>query len=181
MAEEKMVPFSQAVRMLTTGFEWEAGLFVETYRELKARYGQDVAKEVLGRGMYRAGLRLGKEARALAGSLDPKGMAQAWDVLYGMGTQEAERVDGERFIIRGQGCAALNLMRRWGLSDDEIRFLSDAYCSGDLGHAEGFNEQMYFQHTTRLARSDDYCTWDFSTTPLEPSPSAVQVTGLKDE
>ncbi len=183
MAEERLVPMSQAARMLLTGFEWESGLFVETFRELESRYGRDVAKEVLGRAMYRAGVRLGREARELTENHDADGMAKAWDVLYGMGTQEAEQLDSGRFVVRSGegGCATLNLMRRWGLAEDEIRFLCDAYCCADVGHAEGFNEQMHFQHTTRIACGDDCCTWDFSMTPQEPSPSAVDVAPFKDK
>lgn len=182
MAEDRTVPLSAAGRMLMTGFEWEAGLFVETFRELESRYGRDVAKQVLGRAMYRAGLRLGQEARQLTETRDAKGMAEAWDVLYGMGSKEAGQLNSGRFVVHSAegGCAAVNLMRRWGLEDD-IRFLCDAYCCADVGHAEGFNEQMHFQHTARIVRGDDHCTWDFSMTPQEPSPSAVDVALFRDE
>ena len=107
--EEKMVPMSQAVRMLTTGFEWESGLFIEVYNELSERIGKEDAKEVVAKAMYRTGLRLGEEARELVDTNDTIGMAKAWDIIYGMGTDAAERLDKERFIIRGQGCAAFNL------------------------------------------------------------------------
>jgi len=177
---EPMVPLSQAVRMLTTGFEWEAGLFVETYRELCRRLGREVAKEILGRAMYRAGVRLGQEARAFGPAGGPRGMAAAWDVIYGMGTKEAERLDDKRFIIRGTNCGAYELMKRWGLSAEEIRFLADAYCAGDVGHAEGFGGgEMHFQHTCRQMRGDSCCVWDFSTEPQEPSPAAVPTEDLK--
>jgi hypothetical protein len=171
--EEKMVPFSQAVRMLTTGFEWEAGLFIETYKILCEVLSKEEAKEIMGKAMYRAGLKLGKEASELVDREDVVGMAQAWDVIYGMGTAEAEQLDDQRFIIRGQNCAAFNLFRRWGESDRDIRDFCDAYCAGDMGHAEGFGEKIHFQHTNRLMRGDDCCVWDFSMQPQEPDVAAV--------
>jgi L-2-amino-thiazoline-4-carboxylic acid hydrolase len=178
---EKMVPFSQAARMLTTGFEWEAGLFIETYKILTSILSKEEAKEILGKAMYRAGLKLGEEARGLVDRGDVVGMAQAWDVIYGMGTEAAERLDDERFIIRGQNCAAFNLFRRWGVSDQEIRDFCDAYCAGDMGHAEGFGGKVHFQHTSRLMRGDDCCVWDFSMEPQMPHAAAVPKDNLLDE
>jgi hypothetical protein len=180
--ESKMVPMSQALRMLTTGFEWEAGLFIEVYKELSERLGKEAAKEVLAKAMYRTGLKLGEEARALADSNDTIGMARAWDVIYGAGTDAAEVLDKDRFIIRGQGCAAFDLFQRWGVPDEEIRFFADAYCVGDVGHAEGFGgEEMDFQHTHRLMRGDEYCIWDFSMEPLEPAEGAAKKPALDEE
>jgi len=177
---EKMVPFSQAGRMLTTGFEWEAGLFIETYKLLSERYSKEEAKEILGKAMYRAGKNLGREARGMVDRGDPIGMAQAWGVIYGMGADAAERLDEERLIFRAQNCAALNLFLRWGISMEEAKYLGDAYCAGDVGHGEAFSEQMHFQHTCRLMHGDDCCIWDFSVTPQEPSEAAVPTASLKD-
>lgn len=178
--KERMVPFSQAVRMLTTGFEWEAGLFIETFKLLSQRLSREEARQLLKQAMYNAGRRLGSEARQLVQREDVIGMAQAWDVIYGMGSKEAERLDEEHFIIRGQNCAAYNLFKRWGVSEEEIRFLCDAYCAGDVGHAEGFGEVLHFQHTKRLMRGDDCCIWDFSMSPQEPSQGAVNTDDLKE-
>lgn len=179
--EEKMVSMSWAVRMLTTDFEWESGLLIEAYNELSGRIGKEAAKEVVAKAMYRTGLRLGEEARELVDTNDTIGMARAWDIIYGTGTDAAELLDKERFIIRGQGCAAFNLFKRWGISDDEIRFLADAYCIGDVGHAEGFGgKEMDFQHTSRLMRGDDFCEWDFAMGELEQAEGAVTKPGLKE-
>lgn len=53
--EEKMVPMSHAVRMLTTGFEWEAVLFIEVYMELSGIIDKEAAKNVLTKARYRTG------------------------------------------------------------------------------------------------------------------------------
>ena len=173
--EKKMVPMSQAVRMLVTGFEWESGLFIEVYRELSERIGKEAAKQVLAEAMYRTGLKLGEEARQLVDTHDTFGIAKAWDIIYGMGTKEAARLDKDRFVIRGAGCAAFQLFQRWGVPDEDIRYLADAYCVGDVGHAEGFGAgKMDCQHTMRLMNGADECEWDFSMQPLQPAEGAVK-------
>ena len=171
--EEKKFTFSQGMQLLTTGFEWEAGLFIETFKILSERLSREEAKDILGQAMYRAGYQLGVDATQFAGSLDPKGMAQAWDSIYGMGSDIAQKLDEEQFIIRGQNCAAFNLFKRWGVSMEDIRFICDAYCVGDVGQAEGFSSQMHFQHTERLMFGDDGCVWEYSCSPQPASPSAV--------
>jgi len=174
MAEnERMVPFSQAARMLQTGFEWEAGLFAEMYKELCARLSKEEAREILGKAMYRAGVQLGREAKALSDMDGPLGIAKAWDVLYGMGTKEAQKLDADNFFVRVNACAALNVLRRFGLSDEDILYVGSAYCAGDQGHALGFDEKMAFQHTSRLMNGDDHCEWAFTTAPQEESPAKV--------
>jgi hypothetical protein len=159
--------------MLNTGFEWEAGLFVEIYRDLSERLGRDVAKEILARAMYRAGFELGREARTLVETGNPVGMAKAWDLLYGMGSQQAEQLDEDHFVIQGISCAAFNLFRRRGLSEQEIRFVCDAFCIADVGHAEGFDKQMHFQHTSRLMRGDKCCRWEFASSEQKPAEAAI--------
>lgn len=169
---EKMVPASQAARMLTTGFEWEAGLFIETYKILCEKLGRDEARKIMGKAMYNAGLQLGKDAREFTDYFDPEGMAQTWDVIYGMGTKEADIINEERFTITGYSCGAYNLFKRWGIPEEEIRFFADSYCAGDVGHAQGFGGGcLFFQHKKRLMHGDDRCIWDFSSDPQEPSPS----------
>jgi hypothetical protein len=130
--------------------------------------------------MYRAGLKLGAEAGGLSSRDDVVGMAEAWDVIYGMGTQEAETLNEEAFVIRGQNCAAYNLFRRWGASEAEIRSFADSYCAGDVGHAEGFSPRVHFQHTCRLMHGDTACVWSFSMQPQEPHEAAVPKQGLLD-
>jgi hypothetical protein len=171
---EKKVPLSTAVRMLGTGFEWESGLFVETYRELCKHMPKEEARKIIGKAMYRTGVRLGKEAQTMTEKRGPLGMAEAWDVIYGMGTQEADQLSEERFIIHANGCAAYHLMKRWGLTDEEIQFIGQAYCSGDVGQANGFDEKMNFQHTCRLMFGNDYCVWDYSSTPQIQAEAKVK-------
>lgn len=176
---EKMVPISLAVRLFTTGMEWEAGLFVEVYRELIKRMSKDEAREILGKAMYRAGHRLGEEARQFSRTgKGPVGMAEAWDVLYGVGTKEAPILSEDQFVFRVSGCAAFSLMERWGLSPEEIIFLGKAYCAGDVGQARGFDEDMFFQHTRRLMAGDDGCEWDYTTYEQEKAGSAAGVEEL---
>ena len=171
---EKTVPYSFAMRMLGTGFEWEAGLFIETYRELCKIMPKEEAREILGKGMYRAGLRLGIEAQKTTEKRGPLGMAEAWDVIYGMGTREADQLSEGRFVIRANGCAAYHLMKRWGLEDEEIQFIGQAYCSGDVGQAHGFDGNMKFQHTCRLMFGNEYCAWDYSSTPQKAADAKVR-------
>jgi hypothetical protein len=176
---EKMVPRSTAVRLFTTGMEWEAGLFVETYRELIKRMSKEEAREILGKAMYRAGHRLGVEARQFSKTSNgPVGMAEAWDVLYGVGTKEAPILNEDHFVFRVSGCAAFDLMARWGLSPEEIIFIGKAYCAGDVGQARGFDEEMFFQHTRRLMAGDEGCEWDYTTYEQEKAESAAAVEEL---
>ena len=176
---EKMVPRSTAVRLFTTGMEWEAGLFVETFRELIKRMSKEEAREILGKAMYRAGHRLGEEARQFSKtSQGPVGMAEAWDVLYGAGTKEAAVLIKDRFVFRVPTCAAFDLMARWGLSPEEIIFIGKAYCAGDVGQANGFDDEMFFQHTQRLMAGDDGCEWDYTTYEQEKADSAAAVEEL---
>lgn len=175
----KMVPFSTAARLFTTGMEWEAGLFVETYRELIKRMSNEEAREILGKAMYRAGYRLGEEARQFSKTAKgPVGMAEAWDVLYGVGTKEAPVLKQDQFVFRVAGCAAFDLMQRWGLSPEEINFIGKAYCAGDVGQARGFDEEMFFQHTRRLMAGDDGCEWDYTSYEQEKASSAAAVEEL---
>lgn len=177
--KERMVPISVAARMFATGMEWEAGLFVETYKELCNRMSKEEAREIMGKAMYRAGLRLGEEAREFSKTKKgPVGMAEAWDVLYGAGTKEAHILNENRFVFRVTGCAAFNLMKRWGLDPEEIKFLGKAYCAGDVGQARGFDSEMVFQHTKRLMAGDDGCEWDYTTYEQEKSDSAATVEEL---
>ncbi len=172
--EERKVPVSVAWRMLSTGFEWESGLFVETYRELCKVMPKEQAREIIGKAMYRTGVRLGEEARTFTDKRGTIGMAEAWDVIYGMGTKEAEELSKDRFIIQANGCAAYYLMKRWGLTDEEIQFIGQAYCSGDVGQAHGFDEKMHFQHTCRLMSGNDKCVWDYSSSPQTPAEARVK-------
>ena len=172
---EEMVPKSVAARMLTTGFEWEAGLFTEVYKELVKRMSKEEARDILGKAMYRAGYRLGVEAHQFSENRGPQGMAEAWDGIYGMGTKEADTLTEDRFTIHVFGCGAFDLMKRFGLSDEDIRFISKAYCSGDAGQAKGFDGQMHFQHDFRLMNGDAQCLWDYSSTEMERSSAAVPV------
>ncbi len=175
----KMVPFSIAARLFTTGMEWEAGLFIETFRELIKRMSKEEAREILGKAMYRTGRRLGVEARQFSKTKKgPEGMAEAWDVLYGVGTKEAPVLNKEQFIFRVLGCAAFDLMKRWGMSPEEIIFVGKAYCAGDVGQATGFDEEMFFQHTRRLMAGDDGCDWDYTTYEQEKANSAAAVEEL---
>ena len=180
MAEnEKMVPISMAVRLFTTGMEWEAGLFVEAYRELIKRMPKEEAREILGKSMFRAGHRLGVEARQFSKTAEgPVGMAEAWDVLYGVGTKEAPVLNQDRFVFKVNACAAFDLMARWGLSPEEIIFIGKAYCAGDVGQARGFDEEMFFQHTHRLMAGDEGCEWDYTTYEQEKATSAAAVEEL---
>lgn len=175
----KMVPFSIAARLFTTGMEWEAGLFIETFRELIKRISKEEARDILGKAMYRTGHRLGVEARQFSTTKKgPEGMAEAWDVLYGVGTKEAPVLNKDRFVFRVSGCAAFDLMKRWGMSPEEIIFVGKAYCAGDVGQANGFDEEMFFQHTRRLMAGDDGCDWDYTTYEQEKANSAAAVVEL---
>ncbi|HBG73984.1 MAG: hypothetical protein A2X25_02415 [Chloroflexi bacterium GWB2_49_20] len=177
--KEKMVPLSTAVRLFTTGMEWEAGLFIETFRELIKRMPKEEAREILGKAMYRTGHRLGVEAREFSKTQKgPQGMAEAWDVLYGVGTKEAPVLNDDQFVFRVFGCAAFDLMKRWGMEPDEILFVGRAYCAGDTGQAKGFDEDMFFQHTRRLMAGDDDCVWDYTTYEQEKAKSAAAVAEL---
>ena len=173
-SEERKLPFSQAIRLLTTGLEWEAGLFWEAYREFSTRYGKESAKLIMAKMLYHVGCRLGEEARDLVDDTGPIGMAKAWDIIYESGTEEAEVLDNNRFIIRSQGCAVYELFKRWEIPEEEIQFFSDAFCIADVGHATGFGkDKLHFRHTKRLMCGDDCCEWDYSTQPLELSANSI--------
>jgi hypothetical protein len=163
--QEKMVPLSQAWRMLGTGMQWEAGLFIETYWQLKELLGRDKAKEILRKSMFEAGVTLGKEIAEEVGRTDALGIAQAWELMYGItpGGEGTEELSDDVFIWKGSGCAAYDLMKRWGVSDEELAFLSDSYCAGDDGFVAGFNPDMKFEPTHRLTRGDGFCRWVHST------------------
>ncbi len=172
---ERVVPLAQAQRMLATGFEGKAGLFVETYRELVQRMSREDAKAILQRAMYRTGYQLGKEARALVDRDDTLGIAKSWEIIYGtdLKSERVLRLDEKGFTLCGHGCADLALFKRWGLSDEEVRFLADAFCIVDVGYAEGFSGKLYFQHSERAMVGDSECVWEFSMTPPEPAASRV--------
>lgn len=177
--KEKMVPLSTAIRLFTTGMEWEAGLFVEVYRELIKTMSKEDARELLGKAMYRAGLRLGEEAQKFSKTQKgPRGMANAWDVLYGAGTKEAVILNDDRFVFQVASCAAFDLMKRWGLTTEEIKFIGKAYCAGDVGQANGFDNNMIFQHTCRLMAGDEGCKWDYSNHDQKKAESSVPVEEL---
>ena len=178
---EKMVPLSQAVRMLTTGMEWEAGIFFEAFKILRERLGKDEAKKILGKVMYNAGYKLGAEARNLVDKSGPKGMAQAWDIIYGAGTKEAEDLDDDNFVISHSACAAYFLFKRWGMSADEINFVGEAYCAADIGHAEGFVPALNFQHSHRMMRGDSKCRYIFSNKSLKPCAGALDKRAIIDD
>ncbi len=172
--KEKMVPMSTAARLFTTGMEWEAGVFVEAYRELIKIMSKEEARQFLGKVMYRAGYQLGVEARQFSKTgKGPVGMAEAWDVLYGVGTKEATVLKEDRFVFETSGCPAFTLMERWGLTPEEIKFVGKAYCAGDVGQAHGFDEGMVFQHPCRLMSGDEFCKWDYTTYEQEKAESAV--------
>jgi predicted hydrocarbon binding protein len=178
---EKMVPVSQAVRMLTTGMEWEAGIFFEAFKILSKRLGRDEARKILGKVMYNAGYKLGSEARQLVDKSGPRGMAEAWDIIYGAGTEEAELVDDDNFVISHSACAAYFLFKRWGMSADDIKFVGEAYCAADIGHAEGFGGDLNFQHSHRMMRGDDKCRYVFSKNELKPCAGALDKRNIIDE
>lgn len=100
----------------------------------------------MAKAMYRAGVRLGREARAMVDGDDAIGMARAWNILYGVGTKEAKKLDKDSSVFQAEGCAAFDLSKHSGMSDEEIRFIGDAYSAGDVGQAEGFGEKLRFSH-----------------------------------
>lgn len=174
MSEEKMVPQSVAAQMLTTGFEWEAGLFIETYKILKERLSKEEAREILGKAMYRAGVQLGMEAHKFTDKRGPIGMAEAWDGIYGMGSDIADVLKEDEFNVSVTGCPAFEVLKRFAdLPEDELHFIGQAYCAGDAGQAKGFDSKMHFQHTCRLLVGDDKCTWIYTTGPQDAADSAV--------
>jgi hypothetical protein len=107
-------------------------------------------------------------------------MAKAWDLLFGMGTKEAEELSKDTFVIKGKSCAAYNLFKRWGMPDEEIHFVCDSYCAGDVGQAKGFSDRLHFQHTARLMRGDPQCQWAYSMKPCTHSESAVPSDNLEE-
>jgi hypothetical protein len=176
MEEEKMVPWTTAMRMFNTGMEWEAGLFIETYRELIKRMPKEEARDILGKAMYRAGYRLGVEARNFTTKKGPLGFAEVRDVIYGAGSTGTVLQSKDRCVYRTESCACYNLMKRW--DPEEVDFLGEVYCSGDVGQARGFDEEMFFQHTYRLAAGDDFCEFEYATTEQEKAKSADPVEEL---
>lgn len=185
--EERMVPESFAAKQKITGYEWEAALFFGIYEELLKIMSREEAKELLARGMYKAGHRLGQEDRKLTDRDDALGAAMVWKEVYGaeIPGERTVFVEPDRFVIKGfqkgvTTCPAMAVFERWGMSKEEIRFLADAYCAGDVGRAEGFSDRIHFQHTARVMVGDDHCEWDFSTSQQERSPSAVVKPNLED-
>ncbi len=162
---EKLVPFSQALQMLNTGAEAQASLFIETYWQLKERLGREEAREILRKSMYEAYVKLGRETAKKMARTDARGMAEARELLYGApvdgeGTKE---LANDTFIVEASGCTAYELMKRWGVSDEELAFLSDAFCAADDGFVAGFNPGMKFDPALRLMRGDGRCRWEHST------------------
>jgi hypothetical protein len=163
--QEKLVPLSQALRMLRMGAEAQAGLFVGTYWRLKDVMGAERARDILREAMCDAYARLGREVAEEVGRTDARGMAQAWELLYGapLGGEGTVELEDDLWVLEGRQCAAYDLMKRWDLSDREIALLADAFCAADQAFAAGFNPEMKFQHTHRLMDGDRFCRWLHST------------------
>jgi hypothetical protein len=163
--QEKMVPLSQALRMLRMGAEAQAGLFIGTYWRLKDLLGADRAVGILREAMCDAYTRLGREVAEEVGRTDARGMAQAWELLYGapLGGEGTVELTDDLWILEGHQCTACSLMKRWGVSDRELALLADAFCVADAAFAAGFNPEMKFQHTHRLMGGDLFCRWVHST------------------
>ena len=125
--QEKLVPLSQALRMLRMGAEAQAGLFVGAYWRLKDMMGAERTRAILREAMCDAYTRLGREVAREVGRTDARGMAQAWELLYGapVGGEGTVELEDDLWILEGRQCAAYDLMKRWGLSDREIRDLEE--------------------------------------------------------
>ena len=145
------------VDQMNAGFKWEAGLFLMTWEELAARYGRDTATAVMRAAMLAAGRRMGAHVAAQTGKTGTQGIKAAWEFLYG--PQDVVEESSDTYVIRGGRCAAYELWKSWGVSDELIAELSDAYCIGDTGLACGIDPSVKLRHERRIMKGDSECRW----------------------
>lgn len=162
-ASVDLVPRVLASRMLKTGIEAQGALFLATYQILCKKMTTEDARELLKVSLYQAGRRLGEEFRSLVSEEDALGIAKAWSLMYGVDL-EGERVvhlSRDLVLLKGGGCPAFEMWKRWGISTDEMKFLAPAYCAGDHGFVEGFSSKVKLTHTSRLLEGDKSCMYKF--------------------
>ena len=103
--------------------------------------------------------------------------------------RQADEGNGELEAVTftGEGCAiskaSASIMTSAvkGMSAEEIKFVGEAYCAADIGHAEGFGGDMNFQHSHRMMRGDGKCRYVFSNEALKPCAAALNKRDIIDE
>lgn len=155
MTEKKPDP----ARHVGTGYQWEGLLFVNVWKEIEKRYGRETARQICGDAMYRAGLTMGAEVAKEVESRGIRGMEEAWEILYPVVQEDVLELSEDRFVYRAAGCTAMGMMRKAGLSDEEIADMADAYCSGDLGFTNGFDPDIGLEQAKRVMKGDAECRW----------------------
>jgi hypothetical protein len=149
----------ETARRITTGFQWEAIVFLALWRELRSRYGPDTVQEIASRAMREAGLVMGRQAATEIQTRGPRGVAEAWDLIYGSSPDCVLELTDDRFVYRGNGCPAYWLWVKMGLEPSEISEMADAYCAVDYGFAQAFGADVHCVHTARLMKGNSFCEW----------------------
>lgn len=144
---------------LVSSPEWKGAIYLNMWREIEQRYGREAAKEITGKVMLEAGRIIGA---LVAGRVDQSGipgLVEAWEKMYGVSPDSALELTADRYVFQGTGCAALEMWRRAGVSDEDIKEMSDGYCFADCGFAEGYDPDLECSHEARLMKGDACCRW----------------------
>jgi hypothetical protein len=157
MSEEGMR--KENARRIAAGYQWEAIVFLSLWRELRRRYESNTVQEIASQAMREAGLIMGRQAAAEIQTRGPRGVAEAWDLIYGSGPDSVLELTDDRFVYRGNGCPAYWLWVKMGIEAPDISEMAEAYCAVDYGFAQAFGPDVQCVHTARLMKGDAFCEW----------------------
>lgn len=160
-------------RWIATGYQYQALVFMTLWRELRERYGLEAAREIAGKAARQAGFEMGRLVAPEIGRSGPRGVAEAWDLMYGPNPDAVVELADDRFIYRGSGCPAFSLWAKMGLGPAEIAEMGNAFCAIDHGFGRAFGPDVQCIHTARLMNGDSYCEWVHTQRP-QSEPASRQ-------
>jgi predicted hydrocarbon binding protein len=142
---------------VSTGYRWEATVFLTTWQEIEIRYGRAAAKDICGKAMYEAGVLMGRSFAKVRGKADLVTLKSVWEELYS--TEAGAEWDGKRFVVKGSACFIRETLRGYELAPDLLGDIQEVFCDGDRGFVNGFNPNLRFAWGGRVMRGDPRCVW----------------------
>jgi len=142
---------------LSTGYRWEATLFLEVWKSVEEEYGMEKAKDICGNAMYEAGVRFGKAMAKKKGRNDLKALKEVWEELYPVGPDN--EWDGDKFVARGDSCIIKDTLQMYDIPEERLEEIQKVFCDGDKGFVNGFNPEIEFTWGGRIFRDEPRCEW----------------------
>lgn len=138
----------------------EAEIVGHLYRELVARFGEKLAREVIDGAVRKAAVAHGEKCRAELGHMpnfsDFEAILPAWTAEDAL-TIEVKEVEPDRFSYDVTRCRYAETYKEMGLAD--IGALLS--CNRDAAFCEGYNPSMKLERTETIMNGGSHCDFRY--------------------